>query len=179
MRSMWVAGAAIVVCLLLGGATTAAQSPGAGQSPAAWTVVTGTSDCSLTTAGTAPSPPPYVLANQVVTCADVSSDPRVTGTSVVALNVEGWDPAQGHSAFTWTDVTLKGPDGTWTGHGYGIYDGAGVVHLVTCMAGSGRYDGLTYAYSATIPAGSAHLDIIGLIQPGSPPPGFPLLSSGR
>jgi hypothetical protein len=98
----------------------------------------------------------------------------VTGTSTVDLSIEGWDPALGYNAVSWTSVTLHGPDGTWTGHGYGIYDNLGVAHVVTFLAGSGAYQGLVYAYSATIPAGSAHMDIIGLIQPGSPPPGFPV-----
>ena len=180
MRTMWAAGAAIAVSLLLGGVMATAQSPAAGQSPAsppAWTAVTGTSDCGLRTAGSQPSPPPFVLSHQIVTCADASSDPRVTGTSTVDLSIEGWDPAPGYDAVAWTSVTLQGPDGTWTGHGYGIYDDVGVSHLLTFLAGNGAYQGLIYAYSATIPAGTAHMDIVGLIQPGSPPPGFPVASA--
>ena len=26
-------------------------------------------------------------------------------------------------------TSLEGPEGSWTGHGYGFYDGAGVLHV--------------------------------------------------
>lgn len=182
MRRMWAAGLAMLVCLALGGLPVVAQSPSPGQSPAAqagYVAVTGTSDCVLGTAGPMQlASPPYTLTNQVLKCDEVASDPRVTGQSTVAINIESWDrggmvagvPA---NAVSWSDSVLQGPEGTWSGHQYGFYDKDGVLHLVGIASGSGAYEGLVYVSSATAPRGEAHLDLVGLIQPGSAPPGFP------
>jgi len=166
----------------LGGAYLIAQPldqqggsvPGAAPD-AEWAAVTATSECYLKTTGTEQlASPPYGLTDQVMACTDTASDPRVTGTSTIVLNVETWDPRQGNNNVTWNDYTLQGPEGTWAGHGYGLYDSEGVAHVVIIATGSGAYEGLTYTQSITVPAETAQADSIGLIQPGSPPPGFPV-----
>ena len=158
-----------------GGSVPGAATDTEGES----TAVTGTSDCHLRKGGISQiSTPPYSLTGHVLTCIETASDPRVTGTSTVAINVEGWDENLQRdvpvSAVTWNDFTLQGPEGTWSGHGYGFYDADGIVHVVHISSGSGAYEGLTYTTSSTAPAGTAELDFIGLIQTGSPPPGFPV-----
>ena len=103
----------------------------------------------------------------------------MAGTSTVVLGVESWDemllmedqptPSRGATS------TLQGPEGTWTGHGYGFYDTDGTAHNMTIATGSGDYEGLTYIQSITVPAGSANPVSVGLIQRGSLPPGFPVM----
>ena len=53
---------------------------------------------------------------------------------------------------------------------------AKVFGLVGILRGNGAYDGLTFTVVGACPPGSATLTYDGLIQPGSPPPGFPVLA---
>jgi hypothetical protein len=122
---------------------------------------------------------PYSLTNQILRCFDASTDPRVSGLSTVVLNLEGWDerllredPA---NSMAWLDFTIEGPEGTWAGHSHGLYDDEGVLHVVGILAGNEAYEGLIFTVAGTVPAGSATLTYNGLIQPGSLPPGFPVM----
>ena len=154
-----------------------APAPSSTKSPSAkWAAVTGTMDCNnLIKAGALQwTTPPYTLTGQVLACTATASDPRVSGTGNANLNIEGWDPTQGYNAVAWVYQEIKGPDGTWAGRAYAIYDKDGIVHGFSIFAGSGAYKGLIYAFSTAIPAGTASLDTIGVIQPGAPPPGFPV-----
>ena len=56
----------------------------------------------------------------------------------------------------------------------GLYDAEGLLHVTGVLAGNGAYEGLTFTVAGTVPAGRATLTYDGLIQPGSPPPGFPV-----
>jgi hypothetical protein len=149
------------------------ESPSA---QAAWAAVTGTMDCNdLVKAGSeSSSPPPYTLTGQILACPATASDPRVIGTGNASLNIEGWDARLDHNSVAWVYQEIKGPDGTWAGRSYAIYDKDGIVRGFGIFAGSGAYEGLIYALSTTIPAGTAALDTIGVIQSGAPPPGFPV-----
>ena len=100
----------------------------------------------------------------------------MSGLSTVVFNLETWDGREGLNAVQWSDYTIEGPDGTWAGHIYGLYDDEGVLSLVGILRGNGAYDGLTFTVVGTVPPGSATLTYDGLIQPGSPPPGFPVLA---
>jgi hypothetical protein len=158
-----------------GGIVPGAATDAEGES----TAVTGTSVCGPWKAGSPQlSSLPYSLTGQVLRCTETASDPRVTGTNTAVINVEGWDESLQRevpiNAVTWNDFTLEGPDGTWSGHGYGFYDADGVLHVVHISSGSGAYEGLTYTTSSTARAGTGQLDFIGLIQTSSPPPGFPV-----
>lgn len=144
------------------------------------TAVTATADCTLTTSGTwQRESAPYSLTGHVLTCKENASDPRVTGTSTVVLNIEGWnggllreDPAD---SVSWNEYTLEGPDGSWSGYGYGFYDSEQTAHGLTIATGSGAYEGLTYTQSLTVANGTANAISVGLIQTGSPAPGFPVV----
>jgi hypothetical protein len=152
--------------------------PGAAtDTPGESTPVTGTSVCWLKTAGTYQfASAPYSLTDHVLTCSEVASDPRVTGTMTMVINIEGWsegikqeDPA---NSVLWTDYLLVGPDGTWSGHGYGFYEADGTTRILHIATGSGAYEGLTYTQSITVTASTANADTIGLIQTGPLPPGY-------
>jgi hypothetical protein len=149
--------------------------PGAAtDAEAEWAAVTGSSACGLGTPGVETDGPPYSLTNQIMRCTDSSTDPRVSGPSTVVINVEGWDTREGNNAVAWFDYTIEGPEGDWVGHTYGLYDDEGLLHLVGVLAGNGAYEGLTFTVAGTVPAGRSTLTYDGLIQPGSPPPGFPV-----
>ena len=67
-------------------------APGAvTDTPGESTPVTGTSGCWLKTSGIFQlTSAPYSLTDQVLTCSEVASDPRVTGTMTMVINIEGW-----------------------------------------------------------------------------------------
>ena len=149
--------------------------PGAAtDSEAEWAAVSGISACALGTRGVETEGPPYSLTDQILRCSDTSTDPRVSGPSTVVINVEGWDEREGYNAVAWIDNTIEGPEGIWAGHTYGLYDDEGVLDLVGVLAGNGAYEGLTFTVAGSVPADGATLSYDGLIQPGSPPPGFPV-----
>jgi hypothetical protein len=177
MRRMWAAGAAAAMCLALGALPAVARSPSASPTTQAeYAAVTGTSDChDVTTPGEQQfAAPPYTLTDQVMACTKTASDPRVSGRATTVLNISSWDPAVVATATAWGDEEITGPDGTWTGRFYGIYDREGVLHLVHATVGSGAYKGWTYTYSSTVPAGSLTATTTGLLYHGPPPPGVPV-----
>ncbi len=146
----------------------------AGDAEAAWAAVTGTSSCGFGTSGvTQQDGPPYSLTNRILRCTDMSTDPRVTGRSTVVINAEGWDNNEGHNAVAWFEYSIEGPDGTWAGRTYGLYDDRGDLDLVGILAGDGAYEGLTFTVTGTIPSYSSILTYDGLIQAGTLPPDFP------
>jgi hypothetical protein len=163
---------------------TAAPTATPAPAPSLWTqgeaaAVTGTISCGtvIKAGAEGSSPPPYTLIDQDLLCAAAASDPRVTGTGSFSLNIEGWDPALptwGSNGVAWGYQEIQGPDGTWAGRTYGLYDKDGVLHNFGVMVGGGAYEGLIYAMAGTVPASSSTADTVGLIQPGAPPPGFPV-----
>jgi hypothetical protein len=160
MRRLWAAGAATLLSLVVGGAPGMAQSPPASMPPG-MAAVTGTDTCDFT-------------GFPVITCTEVASDPRVNGTATRTITLE--PPTADQGALMWNDVTLTGPEGTWTGEGYGVMLPDGTIRNVEIMSGSGAYQGLVYATAGTVgPDGSATYG--GLIQEGSLPPGFPVASA--
>jgi hypothetical protein len=177
MRTMRAAGAALLLTLALGGTPVAAQSSSMPASPT-WAAVTSTGTCAPPTGGTQQlASAPYAVSGAVFACTDTASDARVTGHSTMTYNMRTSDPRGSSTGFgviyngtMWVDYMITGPDGTWSGRGYGVYDNDGVLHVVAMLAGDGAYDGLTYSYSATVPAGSLTAVAVGVIQPGSVPP---------
>jgi hypothetical protein len=120
MRRMWAAGAAILVCLALGGLPAMAQSDAVR--------VTTTVDCDFSTS----------------TCSYAASDTRVTGTGSVVLS--GFVKVGINSVVFWSDATIEGPEGDWTGRHYTFEDSPGTVDVLMMFAGEGAYEG--WAYSA-------------------------------
>jgi hypothetical protein len=120
---------------------------------------------------------PYTLTGKVHACDYAMSDPRVSGTGTLDINIETWDPAlttrPGTNMVLWGGQTIEGPEGTWSGRHYGFYDEQGVVHDVSVLAGNGAYEGWTFVFSTTVPSGTTG-DVIGVIHHSSPPPGYPV-----
>ena len=148
MRKLWAAGAAMLLCLALGGVPVAAQETVLPGSPA-----TAAQECES------------IFASPIV-CAWAASDPRLTGT----LTHE-WAGEAGQ--FGWAPATLEGPEGNWTGHLYAVWTDP--AQLFVFLSGDGAYEGLQYAAS-TIDDGLTMGDSewVGSIYSGEPPPFGPL-----
>jgi len=114
-----------------------------------------------------------MTAYPVIVCTEQTSDPRVSGTATRTIVLEPEIPDQG--ALMWNDITLTGPDGTWTGEGYGVMAQDGTIRNVEIMAGSGAYEGLVYSTGGVVGANGDAI-YAGLIQQGSLPPGLPVAS---
>jgi hypothetical protein len=150
--------------------------------PTLWTdgkaaAVVGSMDCNTVVKAGAESSPgvmPNTLTHQILSCVVTTNDKRVNGSGRLDLNIASWDPKQGYNAIDWGYQEIVLPEGSWAGRTYGIYDNDGVAHGYGVMVGSGAYEGLIFSTSGTVPFNSAVVAIIGLIQPGSPPPGFPV-----
>jgi len=150
--------------------------------PTLWTdgkaaAVVGSMDCNPVVKAGAESSPgvkPHTLTHQILRCTVTTNDPRVNGSGNLDLNIEGWDPILGYNAVDWAYQKIKGPAGSWAGRIYGVHDKAGFMRAVGVLVGSGAYKGLVFVNSGTVPVDTANVDIIGVIQPGTPPPGFPV-----
>jgi hypothetical protein len=179
---MWVAGAAIVMCLSLGGLAVGQSPPVSPPAEAGFAAVTATSDCSETIEDGTPQMEtlPFGVTGLVLGCDNIASDPRVSGQGTMSLNIETWDPVvrtgPGTNMVLWGDVSITGPDGSWSGRQYGIYDSEGTVHVFGVLAGSGGYEGWSYATSGTVPGptGNTTSESVGLIYHSPPPPGYPV-----
>ena len=150
--------------------------------PTLWTdgkaaAVVGAMDCNTVVKAGAESSPgvlPHTLTHQIFRCTVTTNDPRVNGSGNFDLNIEGWDPILAYNAVDWAYQEIKGPAGSWAGRVYGVYDRGGFMRAVGILVGSGAYKGLVFVNSGTVPVDTAHVHIIGVIQPGTPPPGFPV-----
>jgi len=176
MRRLWAAGAAIVVCLALGGLPVLAQE--ASENPSAplaeQAVVTGTQvDCNPVKMWTTGYENGVSQRRDgVVACEMAMDDPRVSGMATVDYNSDGY----GDDWVNWGTWELAGPDGTWVGSwtgaepGGGIYHGGSALSLLVA-AGTGAYEGWSYI------ASGRDSGIVGLIYEGPPPPWVPLPST--
>jgi hypothetical protein len=169
MRRMWAAGAAIVVCLALGGVPVLAQSPSA-PAQAAW--VTGTQTCTTLDQGTSATVDGVSQVRaQTQSCTHTMTDPRVSGEVTVTLNTDHRGPA---GMTFWGTEEIVGTDGTWRGSFSGVVDPQGVVGGFGIYEGTGAYAGWTYINHAYGDGSAPTLD--GTIFQGPPPPYGPLPS---
>jgi hypothetical protein len=150
--------------------------PGITWTPAKVAAVSGTIQCGTVTAGSPPPPAggpvvqgPVIMTRDGGPCTAVASDPRVTGPGQRISTVRG--------LVIWMDQQIEGPEGTWSGPVYGVYDKEGVIRMFGILVGSGAYEGFIYAVSEIAAAHSTTADTVGVIQPGAPPPGFPVAPS--
>ncbi|MGD8487050.1 MAG: hypothetical protein PVG27_12135 [Chloroflexota bacterium] len=161
MRKMWAAGAAIVLCLALGGVPVVGQDE---TEPVA-------------SLATSPAPAPMVPAMVTgefecfdrANCEERMSDPRVNGvhtpTMIREIDVPG---ANGFVA--WGSLTIPGPDGDWTGPFFAMagWDFSPVGRMVRVLEGTGAYEGWTYV-SWPVTYGTERQEVEGMIYKGPPP----------
>ena len=188
MRKLWAAGAAIVVCLALGGVPILAQDE---AEPVASLplVVTGNWDCTVLDRGTRGTSDGLVMGatgarDQTLDCVWTMSDPRVSGSVKATFNDDCFGTSAGSECIIWGDSVLEGPDGEWdctysgTGDPMGGNDGL----VLDVCAGTGGYDGLTFmAQQAVSFYGTSDFgdgtSLHGVLYEGPLPPPFASLSS--
>lgn len=148
MRRMWAAGAAIVMCLALGGAPAAAQSPSAPPAEPVTAFVSGTGSCQFVPPGTSVNIEGVRRDQAGFACSWEMSDPRVSGPGEGTWSIACWNGNE--ICLYWGDMTITGPDGTWAGAFQGqdasSLDtlGHGFVALQQVLEGTGAYAGWTY-----------------------------------
>ena len=162
MRRHWAAGAAIMVCLMLGGLSALGQEASEVPSGAVW--VTGTASCPTVDPGTTTTVDGVEqVRGRVAACTYTSSDPRVAEPTTNSVNLDCFEltPAgAGESCWGWG--SLESPN--WTGYGTIVTeDSWGFVSHVT-MIGRGTNAGWTWIVTDT-PEGFS-----GLLYEGDPPP---------
>jgi hypothetical protein len=159
MRRLWVAGAAMVVCLALGAPVMAQQASPAAAGPV---LVTATGACSWFMNGNV----------QTGTCTHTASDPRVSGPATQTMAEHVGIPG-GDDYLQTFDTVLTGPDGTWTGRTWVVFDWPNnVAYAQTVLTGDGSYEGWTYVDSARDTTPDANTDSVGVLYEGPPPPGI-------
>ena len=178
MRKMWTTGAAIVMCLALGGLPALAQeaSPTGGApttaSPAATpgpvTVVEGAASCSADLDWTTDPDGTQHVRDGTFICTVTTDDPRVGGTETASWNIDLWgSPESTFSLVQWGTSRLENAGGAWQGWGSGVASQPGYGDIIAFWyAGTGDYAGLSYLEQWT---GSDPWAIQGLIFPGDPP----------
>jgi hypothetical protein len=151
MRRLWAAGAAIVMCLALGGLPVAGQE----EAPATGPVVfTGTTTCGVTD--------PQEWA---------TSDPRVTGPCALVPTTWG-GPDTINIPGAVGRYTVNGPDGDWTGSWLLIHEYPMVARNLMVLEGTGAYEGWAVLAWAGTPDGWQEpdpFDLQGIIYEGSAP----------
>jgi hypothetical protein len=150
MRRLWAAGAAIVMCLALGGLPVLAQdaSPAEGpEAPAAVAAYTSiamdcvrTVECTMTAEGHTGR-----ATGCLNTCELTADDARVNGVMTVRPECDWADPEVGYlGAACWGTWELVGPDGTWAGALVSAEPTGGWATLVLVAEGTGAYEGWTF-----------------------------------
>ena len=158
-----------MVCLALGGLPVAAQEASSSPSaPGEFSQVH-----SLPGGGTC------TPVNQdwpmELACTELTNDLRVNGQATRMLDMGPLSPTDSLDGLFWWDVIIHGPDGDWTGPGYGVRDTDGTVHGVEMLTGQGAYAGLVYAASVTTPMGYTGTTS-GFIAEGAVPPDLRVVS---
>jgi len=183
LRKLWAAGAAIVVCLTLGGLPALAQEGEPTQRPEAspssppaprivgpFTIVSGTEEFGVGDFESSVDAAGVTKARHVpVTCLDVMNDPRVSGTATDDWNFDffGVPPTAG---LDWGTRRLVNDGGAWEGVILGAAFGGGHEELTFWLVGSGGYEGLSYymQFDGTVPASMVY-PVEGIIYEGALP----------
>ena len=175
MRRLWVAGAAMVVCLTLGGVPALAQE--ASQEPSTsdgnvW--YTGTMHCDLVADGTKT----YEAGSDhyrggTYSCSRSMSDLRMTGSVTFLHNYDCFSlstPMPRHGGCVgWGNLEWPGSDG-WTGPYTILEDASGQQVAQFQGDGSGANAGWTYIESATFSDADLTMQVEGLLYQGPRPP---------
>ena len=160
MRTIWPAGATILMCLALAGVPALAQeaSPARGSPPAAgpaatpgpvaW--VTGTATCPTVDLGDHSTDADGVqhFRNGTFRCIKTTDDARVSGTETTTTWNADWygapDLSKGEFV-QWATVRLENDGGAWEGRlsGVGALPDPGDI-IVVWYTGTGGYAGLSY-----------------------------------
>ena len=172
MRRMWAAGAAIVMCLALGGVPGVAQSPAVPEGPVA-VQDTLTRSMSKNFTVTIEGDVQH-LRDGGLACSVTASDPRLDGVRQT-LHAD-CDCTDAGGCACWGPWEGTGASGGWTGYfvsaePYGLTPGTVMV-----AQGTGGYAGLTWVENH-VPTGDMVYGGNGMVYQGPPPPWAPLPST--
>lgn len=106
---------------------------------------------------------------QTGTCTITASDPRLTGTAIITQR-EIVNAAGGDNEIETYDEVLHGPEGTWTGRHYVVFDrGAYTAYPLVILSGDGAYEGWTYVAAGAASPPDGNGDFVGALYQGPPP----------
>jgi hypothetical protein len=151
MRKLWAAYAAVVICMSVGTVVAVAQDESGGVS------VTAFQECR------------YVSGNVPFPCAITASDPRLSGEASLVFSGGRGEDAEEATFVAWTDTTLEGPEGSWSGHHYIPWDADGAYPFVV-LSGEGAYEGWVFIASGIDPEADGVHDLTGVLYEGPLPP---------
>ena len=158
MRKLWAACTAVVMCMSTATAVAVAQDESDGVS------VTAVQECR------------YISANIPFPCAIKASDPRLIGEAKLAFTGGRGEDAEGAPFVAWTDTTLEGPEGSWSGHHYIPWDADGAYPFVV-LSGEGAYEGWVFIATGIDPEADGVHDLTGVLYQGPLPPFGPVTPS--
>ena len=140
MRRMWAAGAAIVVCLVIGGMPAAAQE--ASPEPTGPAHVTGTETIHSNVVVDSKVQVGDVMQWRGVhaTSDEAASDPRVSGAGTIDGNIDIY----GMNGVQRGTFRIENDGGAWEGTFRGAIYGGYLDNGTAWLVGSGDYEGLTY-----------------------------------
>ena len=171
MRRMWAAGAAIVVCLALGGMPVLAQEATIPPGPVAVDVAHA---CRLTTGfSTTYEDGVELLRDGVISCDVTADDDRLTGP--LTLHVSCDCTAVGCSCWG----ASEGPQnegGNWVGFYASAEPSSAAPAMVWVSEGTGAYEGWTWVETHQ-PTGDMVYEGTAMVYPGAPPLWAPLPSN--
>jgi hypothetical protein len=179
MRRLWTAGAAVLVCLALGGGLATAQDETDPVGGNAWYV--GTATCpEMVSSGTATFENGVEQVRDVtLTCTNATNAPRLNGPFTLHMNLDCYElttPMPGYSGCVlWGTSVSPEPDG-WTATFTGVEDASGQQTVQVMGIGFGANAGWVFYEVDTWSAASGTTDLEGLLYQGAPPPAVPLPS---
>ncbi len=107
---------------------------------------------------------------QTATCIITASDPRLTGTATITQR-EIVNATGGDNDLETYDEVLQGPEGTWTGRHFVVFDrsSAYTAYPLVVVTGDGAYEGWTYVAAGAASPPDGNGDFVGVLYQGPPP----------
>ena len=179
MRRLWAAGAAVLVCLALGGGLATAQDETDPVGGNAWYV--GTATCpEVVSPGTATlENGVQQVRDAVLDCMSATDAPRLNGPYTLHHNYDCYlltTPTPGYSGCVMWGTSVSPEPYGWTATYTGVEDASGQQTVQVIGVGFGANAGWVFYEVDTLSAASGTNDVEGLLYQGAPPPAVPLPS---
>jgi hypothetical protein len=158
--------------------------PAAGASPAPGTSDEHPEAVVVTAKQACPTGMHIVDGEYVADCTVTASDPQMSGT--LALTLTGFDisrPNDAGAGVSMSPARLQGPEGTWSGPVYVVWDipDGGPNDVMAVLTGDGAYESWTYVFAADLvgPEPSIDWESVGTLYQGAPPPPWDMPAAGE
>ena len=170
MRRMWAAGAAVLVCLALGGLPTLAQEATIPPGPA---IVDTTLTCTFTWASSAQEGVVQQLRGGEFVCDMTADDARLAGPMTLQVSCDC--TSVGCSCWGATEGP-QNDGGGWVGYMVSAEPNSAAPATVWVSEGTGAYAGWTWVETHQ-PTGGLVYEGTAMLYPGAPPLWAPLPSN--